>query len=57
MNDEYQERGVFKELVLIGWCVFIWIGEKTWRNETFCWIASAVLCIAALLCLKCAVVK
>jgi hypothetical protein len=57
MNDEYHERGLFKQLVLIAWCAFIWIGDKTWRNETFCWVASVVFFIVALLCLKCAVVK
>lgn len=57
MNDEYEERGLFKELVLALYCVAIWIGDHTWRSEKFCWIASAVFFIAALLCLKCAVVK
>ncbi len=32
MNDEYQERGFFKCLVLIAWCIVIWL-LNWWDGE------------------------
>jgi hypothetical protein len=32
MNDEYEERGVFKELVLIAWLVLAWF-LSWWEGE------------------------
>lgn len=54
MNDEYQERGLFKELVLIAWCVFGWISEKIERllkREVFWWSLSGFFLGLALACL------
>lgn len=61
MNDEYQERGLFKQLVLIMFLAWAWLGhkfERLWHSEKFWWAVSITcVLIVALFCLKCAIVK
>lgn len=40
MNDEYQERGLFKQLVLILFGGYVWCAvkiERLWDSEAFWW--------------------
>jgi hypothetical protein len=54
MNDEYEERGWFKELVLIAFLAFAWLSEKAeraWKNESFWIVCSALSAIVAIYCM------
>ncbi len=60
MNSEYEERGFFKQLVLIAFLVGGWISEKAeraWKSETFWWCAIGLCFAIAVWCLKLAVVR
>jgi hypothetical protein len=61
MNDEYQERGIFKQLVLIAFLVGGWIShkvEQAWKSEAFWWwILCCAFGLAGVLGLKCAVMR
>lgn len=60
MNDEYEERGFFKQLVLVLFATYVWCSirvERSWQSERFWWCVSVAFAIVALICLKCVVVK
>lgn len=60
MTEEYEERGIFKQLVLIAFAAYAWCGlkaEKLWDSEGFWWFACVAFVVAALLFLKVAVVQ
>ena len=60
MHDEYEERGWFKELVLILWAAFVWVLEKVERlckNEWFFWVLSAIFLLIAIYCMLKLVIK
>ena len=60
MNDEYEKRGWFKQLVLIVWLVCGWISEKVerlWKNEWFFWVLSAIFLLIAIYALLKLVMK
>jgi hypothetical protein len=51
MNDEYEERGVFKQLVIIAYAVYVWCAlkiERAWRSQLFWW-ACSILCVAVVI--------
>lgn len=54
MTDEYEERGLFKELVLITFLVCGWLASK-WdqlrNSEAFWWSWSALFLAVAVYCL------
>jgi hypothetical protein len=54
MNDEYEERGWFKELVLIAFLAYGWLSEKVeraWKNESFWIVCSALSATVAICCM------
>jgi hypothetical protein len=47
-NDEYEERGIFKQLVLIVYAAYVWCSlkiERAWKSESF-YIVCAGICAA-----------
>jgi hypothetical protein len=54
MNDEYEERGWFKQLVLIVYAAYVWCSlkiERAWKSESF-WIVCSGLCaLVAVYCM------
>lgn len=46
MNDEYEERGIFKQLVLIAFLAWAWVGhniERLFDSEAFWWWAAGIV--------------
>jgi hypothetical protein len=51
MNDEYEERGWFKQLVLILWAACVWTAlrvERLWKTEWLLWLLSAICATMAI---------
>lgn len=60
MNDEYEERGWFKQLALILWAACVWTAlkvERLWKNEWFFWVLSAIFFLIAIYALLKLVMK
>ncbi len=60
MNDEYNERGFFKELILALWVAVLWCEMqviRAWRSEWCWWALMGTLFAVAAWFLKLVVIK